>query len=235
MYNSLKSHPRFAINATSGEIFVATDKGCNCTRTECDDSDLNWEKNPVYYITAVAQDGGGSRSPVSVEIHLLDINDNAPQFIYSKYETSIKENSTTFSSGDQQIFVQVLLKVFKLNIIYKSFIVISFTFKKNVYRLQNYVSFKATDRDETNTPNSQISYCIVDDNDNCINHTHFDINQSGVVSCIKELDYEDLSVPSRGKAGELTLKIKARDHGNSPLYSTVNLTIFVQVKANTMY
>lgn len=55
----------------------------------------------------MAQDGGGSRSPVSVEIHLLDINDNAPQFTYSKYETSIKENSTTFSSGDQQIFVQV--------------------------------------------------------------------------------------------------------------------------------
>lgn len=191
-YQVSGTNSRFAINATSGEIFVATDKGCNCTRTECDDSDLNWEKNPVYYITAVAQDGGGSRSPVSVEIHLLDINDNAPQFIYSKYETSIKENSTTFSSGDQQIFVQ------------------------------------ATDRDETNTPNSQISYCIVDDNDNCINHTHFDINQSGVVSCIKELDYEDLSVPSRGKAGELTLKIKARDHGNSPLYSTVNLTIFVQ-------
>lgn len=133
MYNSLKSHPRFAINATSGEIFVATDKGCNCTRTECDDSDLNWEKNPVYYITAVAQDGGGSRSPVSVEIHLLDINDNAPQFIYSKYETSIKENSTTFSSGDQQIFVQVLLKVLKLNIIYKSFIVISFTLKKKTF------------------------------------------------------------------------------------------------------
>lgn len=191
-YQVSGTNSRFAINATSGEIFVATDKGCNCTRTECDDSDLNWEKNPVYYITAVAQDGGGSRSPVSVEIHLLDINDNAPQFIYSKYETSIKENSTTFSSGDQQIFVQ------------------------------------ATDRDETNTPNSQISYCIVDDNDNCINHTHFDINQSGVVSCIKELDYEDLSVPSRGKAGELTLKIKACDHGNSPLYSTVNLTIFVQ-------
>lgn len=95
--------------------------------------------------------------------------------------------------------------------------------------------FKATDRDEINSPNSQLSYCIVDYNDNCINHTHFHINQSGAVSCIKELDYEDLSVPSRGKAGELKLKIKASDHGNSPLYSTVNLTIFVQVKADTMY
>lgn len=191
-YQISGTNTRFAIDTTSGEIFVATDTGCNCTKSECDDSDLNWEKNPIFFLTAVAQDGGGSRSPVSVEIHLLDINDNAPQFTYSKYETSIKENSTTFSSGDQQIFVQ------------------------------------ATDRDEINSPNSNISYCIVDDNDNCINHTHFHINQSGAVSCIKELDYEELSVSSRGKAGELRLRIKACDHGNSPLCSTVNLTTFVQ-------
>lgn len=70
----------------------------------------------------------------------------------------------------------------------------------------------------------------MDDKDNCINHTHFYINQSGAVSCIKELDYEELSISSRGKAGELGLKIKACDRGNSPLCSTVNLTTFVQVK-----
>lgn len=61
----------------------------------------------MFYLTAVAQDGGGRRSSVSVEIHLLNINDNAPKFRYSYYETSIKEDSTTFSSGKQQIFVQV--------------------------------------------------------------------------------------------------------------------------------
>lgn len=98
-----------------------------------------------------------------------------------------------------------------------------------------FLSLKATDRDEINSQNSNISYCIVDDNDNCINHTHFHINQSGAVSCIKELDYEELSVSSRGKAGELRLRIKACDHGNSPLCSTVNLTTFVQVKEKTMY
>lgn len=98
---------RFAINANNGEILVATDKGCNCTRTECDYSDLDWEKNRVFYVTVVAQDGGGRRSSVPVEIHLLNMNDNAPQFRYSYYETSIKENSTTFSSGKHHIFVQV--------------------------------------------------------------------------------------------------------------------------------
>lgn len=98
---------RFTVNATSGEIFVATNKGCNCTGSECEDSDLNWEKNPVYYLTAEAQDGGGRRSSVPVEIHLMDINDKAPQFRYSDYETSIKENSTTFSSGKLEFIVQV--------------------------------------------------------------------------------------------------------------------------------
>lgn len=68
---------------------------------------MNWEKNPVYYLTAEAQDGGGRRSSVPVEIHLMDINDNAPQFRYSDYETSIKENSTTFSSGKLEFIVQV--------------------------------------------------------------------------------------------------------------------------------
>lgn len=104
---------RFTINATSGEIFVATNKGCNCTGSECDDSDLNWEKNPVYYLTAEAQDGGGRRSSVPVEIHLMDINDNAPQFRYSNYETSIKENSTTFSSGKLEFIVQVFKVYYK--------------------------------------------------------------------------------------------------------------------------
>lgn len=183
---------RFTVNATSGEIFVATNKGCNCTGSECEDSDLNWEKNPVYYLTAEAQDGGGRRSSVPVEIHLMDINDKAPQFRYSDYETSIKENSTTFSSGKLEFIVQ------------------------------------ATDGDEINSNNSQINYCIVGDNDACMSHTHFHVNGTGSVLCIKALDYEDLPVSSRGKAGELRLKIKAYDNGNPILYSTVNLTILVQ-------
>ncbi|XP_065923614.1 protocadherin alpha-3-like [Magallana gigas] len=196
VYHISETNNRFAINANSGEIFVAKDNGCNCTRTECDDSDLNWEKNPVFYLTAVAQDGGGRRSSVSVEIHLLNINDNAPKFRYFYYETSIKEDSTTFSSGKQQIFVQ------------------------------------ATDEDDIESTNSQISYCIVDENNICMNHTHFHIDQSGAVSCIKELDYEDLSIPSRINAEELILKIKAFDHGTPPLYSIVDLKIFVQDKSN---
>lgn len=177
---------------------------------------------------------------MSVEIHLLDINDNAPQFIYSKYETSIKENSTTFSSGEQQIFVQVYYicdNFWKYKSSTNPLLKISFSFFCwKVFWLQtHFVSFKATDRDEINSPNSNISYCIVDDNDTCINHIHFHVNQSGAVSCIKELDYEELSVSSRGKAGEVRLRIKACDHGNSPLCSTVTLTTFVQVKEKPMY
>lgn len=101
--------------------------------------------------------------------------------------------------------------------------------------LNNCISFKATDGDEINSNNSQINYCIVGDNDACMSHTHFHVNGTGSVLCIKALDYEDLPVSSRGKAGELRLKIKAYDNGNPILYSTVNLTILVQVTAKIMY
>lgn len=68
------------------------------------------------------------------------------------------------------------------------------------------------------------------DDDACMNHAHFHVNETGSVSCIKELDYEDLSILSRGKAGELILKIKAYDNGTPTLNSTVELTIFALVK-----
>lgn len=41
---------RFIVNVISGEIFVVINKGCNCIGLECEDSDLNWEKNLVYYL-----------------------------------------------------------------------------------------------------------------------------------------------------------------------------------------
>lgn len=41
------------INIISGEIFVVIDKGCNCIKMECDDSDLNWEKNFIFFLIVV--------------------------------------------------------------------------------------------------------------------------------------------------------------------------------------
>lgn len=97
--------------------------------------------------------------------------------------------------------------------------------------LINFISYKATDGDEINSNNSQITYCFVSDDDACMNHAHFHINETGSVSCIKELDYEDLSILSRGKTGGLRLKIKAYDNGTPTLNSTVDLIIFVLVKS----
>ena len=93
----------------------------------------------------------------------------------------------------------------------------------------SYFFSKATDDDLKETMNSNISFCFVDVNDICKTHTHFNISESGDIMCIKELDYEDLASQSNGGIGELHLKIKAYDHGISPLYSVVNLTIYVQV------
>nr|XP_022313030.1 cadherin-23-like [Crassostrea virginica] len=189
-YQFSGTEKRFEVDRDSGEIYVATNQNCNCSSKVCENSEIDREKNPVYYLTAVAQDGGGKRTPVSVEIHINDTNDNPPTF--RDYETSIKEGDFEFSSGKSQF------------------------------------SLTATDDDLKGTINSQISFCFVDVNDNCKTHTHFNISESGDIMCIKELDYEDLASQSNGGIGVLHLKIKAYDHGISPLYSVVNLTIYVQ-------
>lgn len=167
-----------------------------------------------------------------MEIHINDTNDNPPTFRDSEYETSIKEGDFEFSSGKSQFSLTVFFRD-KLwtHELFCSELCLNFYYFGVILQLfiQVIFFFKATDDDLKETINSNISFCFVDVNDNCITHTHFNISESGDIMCIKEIDYEDLASQSNGGIGELHLKIKAYDHGISPLYSVVNLTIYVQV------
>ncbi|XP_078578476.1 cadherin-related family member 1-like isoform X1 [Branchiostoma floridae x Branchiostoma japonicum] len=67
---------KFAVNNLTGEITVA--KG----------NELDRETIPFYFLTLLAEDGGGRASNVQLQITLLDVNDETPRF-YRSYHWNI--------------------------------------------------------------------------------------------------------------------------------------------------
>ncbi|XP_061191821.1 cadherin-23-like [Saccostrea echinata] len=182
----------FGIDRKSGNIYVASNKSCRCLNISCEESLLDREKIPMYYLTMEARDGGGRRTPVSVVIHLKDENDNPPEFRDKSYEFSIKENSYVFSSGKKTAVLT------------------------------------ASDKDEDLTPNSRISFCMLDKSNECAYDSYFKMDNNGTMTLIKQLDFENLTKSSNPQYRELILKVMAYDHGNKSMNSTVNVTIIVQ-------
>lgn len=64
----------------------------------CKDSCLDFESIPNYSFTYEAQDGGGKVSSVNLFIQVVDVNDNAPQFLKDKYEADLIEDATELPS-----------------------------------------------------------------------------------------------------------------------------------------
>ena len=56
---------------------------------------LNYEETEFYNFTVIASDPSGNRGSATVEITILDVNDNAPQFSEPFYNATISEGSDT--------------------------------------------------------------------------------------------------------------------------------------------
>ena len=65
---------------------------------------LDYETRREYQLTVEATDTGGLRDSVPLTITLLDVNDNAPQFLRPEYRAFVKENRPDF---DREVTVQV--------------------------------------------------------------------------------------------------------------------------------
>ena len=65
---------------------------------------VDYETKQTYYLTVVAADGGGRRQTAPVTLDIVDVNDNAPQFLRTDYQGHIKENSTHF---DKELKIEV--------------------------------------------------------------------------------------------------------------------------------
>ncbi|GFN78043.1 protein dachsous-like [Plakobranchus ocellatus] len=138
---------------------------------------LDYERTTFYKLVIRATDGGGQYSEMTVNINVLDQNDNEPIFNVSKYSKRVAENVTV---GTRIIRVQ------------------------------------ATDSDSGN--NSKITYSIDHRTDP---EGFFTIDPvTGWVHVNKPLDYETRS--------RYTLKLEARDNGNSPLLGTAALDVIVE-------
>ncbi|XP_072904204.1 cadherin-related family member 2-like isoform X8 [Hemitrygon akajei] len=102
-------------------------------------------------------------------------------------------------------------------------------FQRNSYsgfikenEVKNIVQVQAFDRDQENSPNSEIAYKIIDGDLT----EHFIINCSnGVISVVKPLDRESMD-PSLN--GVINLIIQAKDGGNPALSSSVQVAITVE-------
>jgi len=56
---------------------------------------LDREAVPEYHLMVVAEDGGGLQCRSAVDVHLTDVNDNAPQFVrHTHYTGSVPEDAT---------------------------------------------------------------------------------------------------------------------------------------------
>ena len=72
---------------------------------------LDYETRREYQLTVEATDTGGLRDSVPLTITLLDVNDNAPQFLRPEYRAFVKENRPDF---DGDILITVQLKIIRL-------------------------------------------------------------------------------------------------------------------------
>ncbi|KAI8521628.1 hypothetical protein Bbelb_013820 [Branchiostoma belcheri] len=85
---------KFAVNNLTGQITVAQG------------NQLDRETIPLYFLTLLAEDGGGRASNVQLQITLTDVNDNAPAFQRSStFKVYIQEDATSF---DEPLQVQAV-------------------------------------------------------------------------------------------------------------------------------
>ena len=89
--------PRFSINSSTGVVSVAVDADQDWTI-------LDREKLDTHQVTIEAVDGGGKRSSVRLDVHLLDVNDQAPEITRSQYESYVRENE---ASLERTVIVEV--------------------------------------------------------------------------------------------------------------------------------
>ncbi|KAL8620285.1 hypothetical protein ACOMHN_042020 [Nucella lapillus] len=88
--------------------------------------------------------------------------------------------------------------------------------KENAHNFDKGVTVKATDNDQPDTPNSEVSYSMQEKSNFSINAT------SGEVGIVRPVDYEAV------RDGVVTLTVLATDHGSPPLNSSVQIIITVQ-------
>lgn len=101
---------KFVVNEHTGEISVAMCEkphrpnpfaGHFADFDDDEESDvvlcLDYESQPSYSLTYEARDGGGKHSSVNLFLEILDVNDNAPEFVNTVVVRELFEKETSIS------------------------------------------------------------------------------------------------------------------------------------------
>ena len=81
---------KFKVNSETGELFV------NDCGPELLVACLDYETQKNYALTYTGTDGGGQITTTSVNIEIIDVNDNYPRFEVKSYKRAIPEGAVTF-------------------------------------------------------------------------------------------------------------------------------------------
>ena len=73
---------RFALDSSSGEVKI--------------NSHIDREIRNSYFLTIVAEDGGGHKNRTQLSINVTDVNDSPPTFLQMSYAANIAEDSAVF-------------------------------------------------------------------------------------------------------------------------------------------
>ncbi|RWS14502.1 cadherin-23-like protein [Dinothrombium tinctorium] len=88
---------KFRVNPETGEISVADCFNINFLEKNESAECLDYEKQPSYSLTCEAKDGGGKYTTVNLFVEVVDVNDNAPQFVKKVYIRELYEKDVTIS------------------------------------------------------------------------------------------------------------------------------------------
>lgn len=75
------------------------------------EEDFDFERIQVYYMTVTATDGGGRSNSTSVQVSLVDVNDNKPEFTrtFAAFVTE-NDNRHNVMNGTAVLTVEVCFK-----------------------------------------------------------------------------------------------------------------------------
>ncbi|KAH3869727.1 hypothetical protein DPMN_032896 [Dreissena polymorpha] len=97
---------RFTIDAKIGEIRTVCSNDCS--------KEFDRERQQSFYMTVTASDGAGRSNSTSVQVDLIDVNDEAPRFRQTQYFVYAKEMDTNKYKVMPLVVVQVSFRTTRL-------------------------------------------------------------------------------------------------------------------------
>ena len=121
--NDRGNNAEITYSVSSTSLFTI-DSQLGIITTAAGGSTIDRELTPSFQFSVVARDGGGRIGTARVDVTITDVNDNAPQFLQTSYNSSIIESAPTgtpvlsldVSDSDVGENARLIFRVFPINV-----------------------------------------------------------------------------------------------------------------------